>query len=120
MSTQTTPAQEATARLLETEDGRHLIYEIINHCGIYNHIDGSDIAETNRKLGKREIGLLLLSVVNSVKHGQLRQLMETEANNRQVDVEVVQKDEQKTNKAKRKEMEKNFTTSEDDVISELM
>lgn len=59
--------------LLESEHGRRFLWKAISHCGVYQDIEMSE--NTGRLLGRRSVGLYLLTKLSEVSEDLVFKMM---------------------------------------------
>jgi hypothetical protein len=60
--------------VLNTEAGRLVFWELLSYCGIYNDIAG-DNHHIHRSLGRREVGLYVMSLIDSIDDEYIFKIM---------------------------------------------
>ena len=58
---------EDMKKLLETSSGRYLIWRLLEKCNMFTTLSGHDTEEMHRKSGARDIGLWIISEVETAK-----------------------------------------------------
>lgn len=71
-------------RLLDTADGRAVVWEILEECGVFRTAFGASDAETNHMTGKQAIGHTLLARIHQAKPHALVEMMLENAKERDV------------------------------------
>lgn len=72
--------------VLSTIQGRRFFWRLLSMCGIYKDIEGSG-DEMCKQIGRRQIGLQLLSIISDASEDRLFEMMR-EAKNRSLEEKI--------------------------------